>query len=553
MSQLLNYLKAHREAMTGVLGDLVLLESPSHEREAVNAVADYLARAFGDRGAEVERIPQAAFGDHLRVSWGAGPRQVLLLGHMDTVWPLGEIEERPFHVARDDSTGIIKGTGPGTFDMKGGLVVGLYALAALQDLGLTPTHRLVFLFNSDEECGSPTSRRHIEEEARRSDFVLVLEPSREEALVGADEIGFPLVVRPSYVLGGRAMEIVHNIEDLDNYMTVAIQVSNDSPVLLDRFLNDAIEVDLDAVCDGKDVIIGGIMEHIEEAGVHSGDSSCSLPPFSLPENIIQQLREQATSLALAIGVRGLMNIQFAVKGEDIFLLEVNPRASRTVPFVSKATSRPLAKIGARCMTGISLADQGITGEIIPEYYSVKEAVFPFIKFPGVDPVLGPEMKSTGEVMGVGKTFGEAFDKAQKAAGADIPEYGKAFISVRDIDQPRVVEVARYLAGHGFEILATRGTAKVLEAAGVKVRQVNKVREGRPHIVDMIKNDEIDIVINTTEGKRSLRDSYTIRREALLHKVTNFTTLAAAKAAVEAHRASSEITVYKLQDLHKTLK
>jgi carbamoyl-phosphate synthase large subunit len=377
--------------------------------------------------------------------------------------------------------------------------------------------------------------------------------SREEALVGADEIGFPLVVRPSYVLGGRAMEIVHNIEDLDNYMSVAIEVSNDSPVLLDRFLNDAIEVDLDAVCDGKDVVIGGIMEHIEEAGVHSGDSSCSLPPFSLPESIIQRLREQATSLALAVGVRGLMNIQFAVKGDDIYLLEVNPRASRTVPFVSKATSRPLAKIGARCMTGISLADQGITGEIIPEYYSVKEAVFPFIKFPGVDPVLGPEMKSTGEVMGVGKSFGEAFDKAQKAAGADIPDYGKAFISVRDVDQARVVEVARYLAGHGFDILATRGTARVIEAAGVSVRQVNKVLEGRPHIVDMIKNDEIDIVINTTEGKRSLKDSYTIRREALLHKVTNFTTLAAAKAAVEAHRASNDITVYKLQDLHKTLK
>jgi len=377
--------------------------------------------------------------------------------------------------------------------------------------------------------------------------------SREEALIGAEEIGFPLVVRPSYVLGGRAMEIVHNLEDLDTYMTVAIQVSNDSPVLLDRFLNDAIEVDLDAVCDGKDVVIGGIMEHIEEAGVHSGDSSCSLPPFSLSENIIQQLREQATALALAIGVRGLMNIQFAVKGEDIYLLEVNPRASRTVPFVSKATSRPLAKIGARCMTGISLEDQGITGEIIPDYYSVKEAVFPFIKFPGVDPVLGPEMKSTGEVMGVGKTFGEAFDKAQKAAGADIPEKGRAFISVRDIDQPRVVEVARYLAGHGFDILATRGTAKIIEAAGVKVRQVNKVREGRPHIVDMIKNDEIDIIINTTEGKRSLKDSYTIRREALLHKVTNFTTLAAAKAAVEAHRADNEVTVYKLQDLHKTLR
>jgi carbamoyl-phosphate synthase large subunit len=376
--------------------------------------------------------------------------------------------------------------------------------------------------------------------------------SRQEALVGAGEIGFPLVVRPSYVLGGRAMEIVHNIEDLDNYMTVAIQVSNDSPVLLDRFLNDAIEVDLDAVCDGTDVIIGGIMEHIEEAGVHSGDSSCSLPPFSLSEAILQRLREQATSLALAIGVRGLMNIQFAVKGDDIYLLEVNPRASRTVPFVSKATSRPLAKIGARCMTGISLAEQGITGEIIPEYFSVKEAVFPFIKFPGVDPVLGPEMKSTGEVMGVGKTFGEAFDKAQKAAGAQVPEKGKAFISVRDVDQPRVVEVARYLSGHGFKILATRGTAKVIEAAGIKVQQVNKVLEGRPHIVDMIKNDEIDIVINTTEGKQSLKDSYTIRREALLHKVTNFTTVAAAKAAVEAHRSGRQVTIYKLQDLHKTV-
>ena len=376
--------------------------------------------------------------------------------------------------------------------------------------------------------------------------------SREEALQAAEEIGFPLVVRPSYVLGGRAMEIVHNIDDLENYMTVAIRVSNDSPVLLDRFLNDAIEVDLDAVCDGEKVVVGGIMEHIEEAGVHSGDSSCSLPPFSLPEHIVRQLREQATQLALAIGVRGLMNIQFAVKGDEIFLLEVNPRASRTVPFVSKATSRPLAKIGARCMTGINLATQGIEGEIIPEYFSVKEAVFPFIKFPGVDPVLGPEMKSTGEVMGVGQTFGEAFDKAQRAAGASIPEKGKAFISVRDLDQARVVEVARYLAGHGFEILATRGTARVIDAAGVKVRQVNKVREGRPHIVDMIKNDEIDIVINTTEGKRSLKDSYTIRREALLHKVTNFTTLAAARAAVEAHRASSEVTVYKLQDLHKSL-
>jgi carbamoyl-phosphate synthase large subunit len=248
-----------------------------------------------------------------------------------------------------------------------------------------------------------------------------------------------------------------------------------------------------------------------------------------------------------------MNIQFAVKGDDIYLLEVNPRASRTVPFVSKATSRPLAKIGARCMAGVSLAEQGITGEVIPEYYSVKEAVFPFIKFQGVDPVLGPEMKSTGEVMGVGKTFGEAFDKAQRAAGSSIPESGTAFISVRDVDQPRVIEVARYLVGHGFAITATRGTAKVLIEAGVKVRQVNKVMEGRPHIVDMIKNDEIDMIINTTEGKQSLKDSYTIRREALLHKVTNFTTLAAAKAAVEAHRASREVTVYKLQELHTKLK
>jgi len=376
--------------------------------------------------------------------------------------------------------------------------------------------------------------------------------SHEEALKLAAEIGFPLVVRPSYVLGGRAMEIVHAIEDLDEYMGRAIQVSNEAPVLLDRFLNDAIEVDLDAVCDGSDVVIGGIMQHIEEAGVHSGDSSCSLPPYSLEPGIIDRLREQARQLALALGVRGLMNIQFAVKGNDIFLLEVNPRASRTVPFVSKATSRPLAKIGARCMTGMSLAEQGITDEIVPGYYSVKEAVFPFIKFPGVDPVLGPEMKSTGEVMGVGLTFGEAFDKAQKAAGAQIPQHGTAFISVRKVDQERVVEVARYLAETGFELLATRGTARVLEEAGISVRAVNKVMEGRPHIVDMIKNDEIDVIINTTEGKQSLKDSYTIRREALQHKVTNFTTLAAAKAAVQAHRAAGEITVYQLQELHASL-
>ncbi len=374
----------------------------------------------------------------------------------------------------------------------------------------------------------------------------------DEALKLADKIGYPLVVRPSYVLGGRAMEIVHAREDLETYMRVAVRVSEDSPVLLDRFLADAIEVDVDAVSDGEDVVIGGIMEHIEEAGVHSGDSACSLPPFSLSKEIQEQLRAQTLQLARALQVVGLMNIQFAVKDDEVYVIEVNPRASRTVPYVSKATGRPLAKIAARCMAGKSLAEQGITAEIVPSYYSVKEAVFPFIKFPGVDTVLGPEMKSTGEVMGVGRSFGEAFFKSQTAAGAEIPRKGRLFVSVRDADQRGIVDVARYFSIHGFEIVATRGTAAALAAAGIPVRTVNKVSEGRPHIVDMIMNDEVDIIINTVSDKQSFADSYAIRREALHHKVTNYTTLAAARAAREALAQAGEFGVNRLQDLHKEI-
>jgi carbamoyl-phosphate synthase large subunit len=375
----------------------------------------------------------------------------------------------------------------------------------------------------------------------------------QEAVKLADKIGYPLVVRPSYVLGGRAMEIVHAREDLETYMRVAVRVSNDSPVLLDRFLNDATEVDVDAVSDGKQVVIGGIMEHIEEAGVHSGDSACSLPPYSLSKKIQDELRVQTVKMAKALKVIGLMNVQFAIQSGKIYVLEVNPRASRTVPYVSKATGRPLAKIAARCMVGQTLKKQGVTSEIVPPYYSVKEAVFPFIKFPGVDTVLGPEMKSTGEVMGVGRSFGEAFSKSQAAAGAAIPRGGRVFISVRDADQKGVVEVARNLSIQGFEILATRGTANVLEAGGVAVRPVNKLSEGRPHIIDMIMNDEIAIIINTVSDKQSLADSYAIRREALQHKVTNYTTLAAARAACEAHRVGEDFQVNRLQDLHQEIR
>jgi carbamoyl-phosphate synthase large subunit len=372
----------------------------------------------------------------------------------------------------------------------------------------------------------------------------------EEALVLAREIGYPLVVRPSYVLGGRAMEIVYSEEDLSRYMREAVRVSNDSPVLLDRFLNDAVEVDVDAVCDGTDVLVGGIMEHIEEAGVHSGDSACSLPPYTLSEAIQQRLCDEVTRMAMELNVRGLMNSQFAVKDNDIYVIEVNPRASRTVPFVSKATSMPLAKIAARVMTGTSLQQQGLVRARVPQYYSVKEAVFPFIKFQGVDPLLGPEMKSTGEVMGVGRTFGEAFAKAQLGAGNAVPGEGTAFLSVRKTDRNGVVELARDLAGRGYRLVATRGTAGAINSAGIECAVVNKVMEGRPHIVDMIKNGQIDLIVNTTEGKQAIADSYTIRRAALQRKVSYSTTLAGARATCMALEFLDTGTVHSLQALHQ---
>jgi len=416
-------------------------------------------------------------------------------------------------------------------------------------------HGTPIIGTSPEAIHNAEDREHFQ--ALLNQLNLKQPPNRiasneEQALRLADEVGYPLVVRPSYVLGGRAMEIVHDRDALKNYMRVAIQVSNESPVLLDRFLNDAIEVDVDAICDGKRVVIGGIMEHIEEAGVHSGDSACSLPPFSLSEPIKEQLRNQTKEMALALNVVGLMNVQFAIKGEDIYVLEVNPRASRTVPFVSKATSRPLAKVAALCMAGKTLDDQNIHGEIIPDYYSVKEAVFPFVKFPGVDTILGPEMKSTGEVMGVGTNFGEAYNKSQQGAGSVIPQVGNALFSVRDADKPVAVELARYLASAGFQLFATSGTAKAFIEAGVEVSEVNKVKEGRPHIVDMIIDGKADLMINTTSNTESLADSYTIRREALMHKVTYFTNIAAARAAGEAHKAHGAMRVSKLQNLHKTI-
>jgi carbamoyl-phosphate synthase large subunit len=376
--------------------------------------------------------------------------------------------------------------------------------------------------------------------------------STDEAIKGANEIGYPLVVRPSYVLGGRAMEIVYNDEELGRYMTEAVSVSNESPVLLDRFLDDAVEVDVDALSDGKDVIIGGIMQHIEQAGVHSGDSACSLPPYDLSPALQSHLREQTIKLAKGLNVVGLMNIQFAIQAGKVYVLEVNPRASRTVPFVSKAIGVPLAKVAARCMAGRTLKSQGITKEVIPAYYSVKEAVFPFRKFPGVDPILGPEMKSTGEVMGVGRSFAEAYYKSQLAAGEKIKPGGRAFVSVRDADKKGVAAVAKQLVDLGFTVVATRGTATVLAEAGVPYELVNKVKEGRPHIVDMIKNDQIDFIVNTTEGKQAITDSFTIRREALARKVTYTTTLAGAKATALAMGAPDVSSVNRLQDLHKEL-
>jgi len=371
----------------------------------------------------------------------------------------------------------------------------------------------------------------------------------EQAVRLAEEIGYPLVVRPSYVLGGRAMEIVYNEADLRRYMSEAVSVSNDSPVLLDRFLDDAIEVDVDAVCDGEEVLIGGIMEHIEQAGVHSGDSACSLPPYTLSQHIQDRMREQMSAMAKALNVVGLMNAQFAIKGEEIYILEVNPRASRTVPFVSKATGQPLAKIAARCMAGKSLAGQGVTEEVIPGNFFVKEAVFPFVKFPGVDTLLGPEMKSTGEVMGVGSTFGEAFAKALEGGSVPLPRSGKALISVRETDRPRAVRVAADLHALGFTIYATRGTGSAILATGTPCEVVNKVTEGRPHIVDMIKNDEFSLIINTTEGRQSIEDSRSIRRQALQHKVSYTTTMSGAEATVMALQQPDEFTVHSLRELH----
>ena len=376
--------------------------------------------------------------------------------------------------------------------------------------------------------------------------------SVDEALEQAKYIDYPLVVRPSYVLGGRAMEIVYNEAELQRYMHDAVKVSNESPVLLDHFLSSAIEIDVDVVSDGEQVVVGAIMQHIEQAGIHSGDSACSLPPYNLPAEVQDQIREQIAALALELGVIGLMNTQLAYQDGEIYIIEVNPRASRTVPFVSKCIGTSLAKVAARCMTGKSLSEQGFTKETVPKTFAVKEAVFPFNKFPGVDPILGPEMKSTGEVMGVGETFAEAYAKAQMGAGEAIEGSGNCFISVRDRDKPHVVEVAKRALALGYKLIATHGTAAVITKAGLPVKGVNKVAEGRPHIVDMLKNDEIQVVFNTTEGKQAIADSSTIRRTALRHGVFCTTTIAGALAVCDALEFGNNMSVYTLQDLHAAL-
>ncbi|MBK1706283.1 carbamoyl-phosphate synthase large subunit [Halochromatium glycolicum] len=405
---------------------------------------------------------------------------------------------------------------------------------------------------------SPDSIDHAEDRERFQRLINQLDlkqppnataRSESEAVERAAEIGYPLVVRPSYVLGGRAMELVYDETDLRRYIRSAVSVSHTAPVLLDRFLEDAIEVDVDAVCDGESVLIGGIMEHIEQAGVHSGDSACSLPPYTLSAALQDRMRQQMTQLGLALGVRGLMNAQFAIKGDEIFVLEVNPRASRTVPFVSKAVGVPLAKVGARCMAGRSLADQGVLGGVAPSRYCVKEAVFPFVKFPGVDTLLGPEMKSTGEVMGIGRTFAEAFGKAVEGAGMALPRPGKALLSIRDADKTRMIEVARKLRGLGFTLYGTHGTARAVQEAGMDCIGVNKVKEGRPHIVDMIKNGEVRFIVNTTEGAEAIADSAAIRRAALQHKVSYTTTIAGAEATCLALEEGDLLEITRLQALY----
>ncbi|MBT8066106.1 MAG: carbamoyl-phosphate synthase large subunit [Gammaproteobacteria bacterium] len=416
-----------------------------------------------------------------------------------------------------------------------------------------------------EKAGAPiigTSPRSIDLAEDREHFQKLVEDlglrqppnatarSKDEALKLAPEVGYPLIVRPSYVLGGRAMEIVHNDEDLAAYMDAAIDVSNDSPVLLDRFLDLATEVDVDCISDGERVLIGGVMEHIEQAGVHSGDSGCSLPPFTLSAEVQQELGEQVVKLAKGLKVLGLMNTQFAIQGDVVYLLEVNPRASRTAPFVSKATGLPLAKVAAKVMVGETLAKQGLVAQRVPDYFSVKESVFPFIKFPGSDPILGPEMKSTGEVMGVGRKFGEAYAKAQLASGVILPRQGTALLSVRERDKESAIELGKLLHDMGFDIVATHGTAQSLAKAGVSCRRANKVREGRPHIVDMIKNGEIDLIVNTTEGKQAINESVSIRAEAVRKGVTYYTTLGAAIATCRAIEHLDDGDVNRLQDLHK---
>ncbi|MGH8279555.1 MAG: ATP-grasp domain-containing protein, partial [Gammaproteobacteria bacterium] len=376
--------------------------------------------------------------------------------------------------------------------------------------------------------------------------------SEEEALRLAREVGFPLMLRPSYVLGGRAMEVVFDEEDLVNYVRNAVKVSDHTPVLMDRFLEDAIEVDVDVLADGQQVLVAGIMEHVEQAGIHSGDSGCSLPPNTLSAAMQEEIRATVTGLTRALKVVGLMNAQFAIQRNKLFILEVNPRASRTVPFVSKATGIPLAKVAARCMVGESLAAQGVHKIPAARYFSVKQPVYPFIKFRGVDPILGPEMKSTGEVMGTGRSFGEAYAKAQLGSGTVIPAGGKALLSVRDADKPAVVGLARALVQRGFTLVATGGTCTALRAAGVACERINKVREGQPHVVDLIKNSGVSLIVNTTQGKQAILESYSIRREAVAHKITYYTTIAAAKATVIALDYIDAAGVNKLQDLHREL-